>query len=179
MNKNVIRKKILKIRRNNESKKYKINFFSIIDLLKKFKIKGKIVGGYYPYNYEVNIMEILKKFEKKKYLVTLPKIKRNHQMDFFNWSTEDPLLVNDLGIPEPTSIKIQYPDILLVPLVAYDKHLNRVGYGGGYYDRFINKLKKKKKIIIIGIAYSFQEVKKVNTNKFDMKLDAIVTEKKK
>ena len=179
MKKSEIRKKIFKLRKKIYLKNKYLNTNKIINFLNKKKIKKKIIGGYYPYNYEVNIMEILKKFEKKKYLVTLPKIKRNHQMDFFNWSTEDPLLVNDLGIPEPTSIKIQYPDILLVPLVAYDKHLNRVGYGGGYYDRFINKLKKKKKIIIIGIAYSFQEVKKVNTNKFDMKLDAIVTEKKK
>ena len=66
-------------------------------------------------------------------------------MDFFHWSMRHPLLINKYGIPEPISNKIKYPNILLVPLVAFDKHLNRVGYGGGFYDRYIKKIKKKKK----------------------------------
>ena len=58
--------------------------------------------------------------------------------------SKDPLIINEYGIPEPTSNKIEYPDILLVPMVAFDKNLNRLGYGGGFYDRYIKKLKKKK-----------------------------------
>ena len=65
MNKSQIRKKILKIRKENSHKKLKINFKSIFKILKKEKIKSKIVGGYYPYNYEVDVIEILKEFEKK------------------------------------------------------------------------------------------------------------------
>jgi 5-formyltetrahydrofolate cyclo-ligase len=98
-------------------------------------------------------------------------------MDFLNWSTDDPLEINNYGIPEPTSKKIQLPDILLVPIVAYDKDCNRIGYGGGFYDRYIKKINKIKKIITIGLAYSFQEVKKISINKHDMKLDFIITEK--
>ena len=67
-------------------------------------------------------------------------------MDFFRWSTNDPLLINKYGIPEPTSNKIVYPNILLVPLVAFDQDLNRIGYGGGFYDRYIDKIKKNKKL---------------------------------
>ena len=74
------------------------------------------------------------------------------------------------------SKKIRYPNILLIPLVAFDKNLNRVGYGGGFYDRYIPKLKKKK-IITIGIAYSFQKVVKIPINNYDIKLDFVVTEK--
>ena len=74
---------------------------------------------------------------------------------------------------------MQYPDILLVPIVAYDENLNRVGYGGGFYDRYINKIKKYKKVVTIGLAYSFQMVKKISTNKYDLKLDFIITEKQK
>ena len=96
-------------------------------------------------------------------------------MDFFGWSTKDPLGINEYGIPEPISKKILYPNILLVPLVAFDKHLNRIGYGGGFYDRYIKKIKKKKKIITIGLAYHFQKIKKVPINKYDLKLDIIVT----
>ena len=141
-------------------------------------MKGKILGGYFPYNYEVDGIKVLEKFEKKKYLITLPKIKKNSKMDFFRWSSKDPLKINKFGIPEPFSKKIEYPDIIIVPLLAYDKHLNRIGYGGGYYDRYIAKISKMKKIISIGLAHSFQKVKKIPINKHDVKLDFIVTEKK-
>ena len=67
---------------------------------------------------------------------------------------------------------------MLVPLVAFDKSFNRVGYGGGFYDRYIKKLRKSKKVITIGIAYSFQKIKEIKSNRFDIKLDFIVTEKK-
>ena len=177
MSKSQLRKKILKTRKRKYPKYKEINFDNIIKILKKEKINNKIIGGYYPYNYEVNIIKILEKFEKLNFLVTLPKIKKNSQMDFFHWSTKDPLLINKYGIPEPISNKINYPNILLVPLVAFDKHLNRVGYGGGFYDRYIKKLKKKKKIITIGLAYSFQKVKNIQINRYDIKLDFIVTEK--
>ena len=68
MNKSEIRKKILKIRKKEIYKDLKINFKSIIKILKKKKIYGKIIGGYYPFNHEVNIIEILDNFEKKKIL---------------------------------------------------------------------------------------------------------------
>ena len=99
-------------------------------------------------------------------------------MDFYGWSTNNPLVINKYGIPEPVSNKIVYPDILLVPLVAFDKKLNRIGYGGGFYDRYLKRLKRIKKIITIGLAYSFQEVKKIPINDYDIKLDFIITEKK-
>ena len=122
-------------------------------------------------------MSILEKLEKYNYPISLPKIKKNNQMDFFHWSTKDPLQINKYGIPEPISNEIKYPSILLVPIVAYDKNLNRIGYGGGFYDRYINKIKKRKNIITIGLAYSFQKVKKIPINKYDKKLDFIITEK--
>ena len=98
-------------------------------------------------------------------------------MDFYKWSFSDPLKVNKYGIPEPETKNIVYPDVLLVPLVAFDKNLNRLGYGGGYYDRLIKKLSKKKKIIKIGLALSVQKINKVPINVFDQKLDYIVTNK--
>ncbi len=178
MNKSEIRKKILKLRKKNFSKNFEIDLLDILKILKKEKNFGKIVGGYYPYNYEIDILKILNKLEKQNYLITLPKIKKNSKMDFFHWSAEDPLLINEYGIPEPISQKIRYPNILLVPLVAFDENFNRIGYGGGFYDRYIKRIKKNKKILTIGLAYSFQRVKKIVTNKYDIKLDYIITEKK-
>ena len=178
MNKSEIRKKILKIRKQKNLGNLKINFGDILKIIKKNLLTGKIIGGYYPYNYEVDSIKILEKFEKKNYRICLPKIKKNSQMDFFYWSTKEALTINKYGIPEPVSNKVIYPDILLVPLVAFDKSLNRIGYGGGFYDRYIKKLKKNKNIITIGLAYSFQKVKKVLVNKYDIKLDFVITDKK-
>ena len=87
------------------------------------------------------------------------------------------LKINKFGIPEPLSSTVFYPDILLVPLVAYDSSLNRLGYGGGYYDRYMEKIEKIKKVIKIGLAFSFQKISSIPTNKYDKKLDFIVTEK--
>ncbi len=178
MNKSKIRKRILKIRKQNFQKKIPTCFEKILKIIKKHNIKKTTIGGYYPYNYEIDIIDVLQKFEKKKYLISLPKIKNNFKMDFFKWSFNDPLKINKYGIPEPISNNSLLPDIILVPLVGFDKYLNRIGYGGGFYDRYLRKIKKNKIIITIGLAHSFQKVKKIKTNKFDMKLDFIITEKK-
>ena len=177
MNKSEIRKKILKIRKKRSSNISEINFKYLLKILKKVEISNQIIGGYYPYNYEVDSIPILEEFQRKNFQISLPKIKKNSQMDFYIWSSKDPLMINNYGIPEPVSNKVRYPDILLVPLVAYDKNLNRVGYGGGFYDRYFQKIKKIKKIVTIGLAYSFQRIKKIPINKHDIKLDFIITEK--
>ena len=100
-------------------------------------------------------------------------------MDFYKYSFKDPLKLNKLGFPEPfkSSRKI-VPDLILVPLVGYDNNLNRLGYGGGFYDRYFEKNLKLNQIHKIGLAFSFQKIKKLPINKFDKKLDRIITEKK-
>ena len=177
MKKSEIRNKIIKLRKENYSKDLRIDFRSIIKILKKRKQKKKIIGGYYPYNHEVNVMPLLEKFEKSNYIISLPKISKNSSMNFFVWSTNDPLNINKYGIPEPIANRMIFPDVLLVPLVAYDKNFNRVGYGGGFYDRYIKRTKKIKNILTIGLAFSYQKVKKIPIEKNDVKLDFIITEK--
>ena len=177
MLKSKLRDKILKIRKRVNKKNIKIDFTHLIQILKKEKMNKKIIGGYYPINFEIDDLVLLRKFEKNKFKISLPVIKKNFQMDFYKWSFSGPLKVNKYGIPEPEIKSIVYPDILLIPLVAFDKNLNRLGYGGGYYDRLIEKLSKKKKIIKIGLALSVQKIDTVPTNAYDQKLDYIVTNK--
>ena len=178
MNKSTTRKKLLKLRRKKYSKNYFISSKKIFQLLKKKKIKSKIIGGYYPFNCEINILNILETFEKRNYILSLPKIDKNGKMDFFQWSFKDPLKINKFGIPETTSNKKINPNILLIPLVGFDEQLNRIGYGGGYYDRYISKVQDKYDIIKIGVGFSFQKIKNIPINKHDKKLDYIITEKK-
>ena len=177
MNKLQIRKKILRIRKKKFDKKLKINSYKFISFLKINSPNLKNIGGYYPYNYEIDDLEILDLLEKKQFNISLPIIKKNNQMNFFKWSNNDPLKVNKFGIPEPVSSKIFYPDILLVPLVGYDDNLYRLGYGGGFYDRYIEKIEKIKKVIKIGLAFSFQKITSIPTSKYDKKLDFVITEK--
>ena len=88
MNKSEIRKRVLKLRKKNYLYKTQFNFKSVINILKKKKYTKKIIGGYFPYNYEVNILPILERFENLNYSLLLPKIDKNSQMNFFNWSTK-------------------------------------------------------------------------------------------
>ena len=177
MLKSKLRKKIIKIRKIINKRNIQIDFNEIIKIIKKEKVTKKVIGGYYPVNYEIDDLQLLKKFEKKNFTISLPIIKKNFQIDFYKWSFTDLLKINKYGIPEPEKKNIIYPDILLIPLVAFDKNLNRLGYGGGYYDRLIAKLSKKKKIIKIGLALSIQKIDNVPINMYDQKLDYIVTNK--
>jgi len=175
--KSKLRKKVLKIRKVANKNNLKINFNKVFSLIKKNYSIKKSIGGYFPVNYEVDDLKILKEFAKKNYQISLPVIKKNFNMDFYKWSFDDPLKINQYGIPEPNSKKLIYPDVILVPLVAFDNNLNRLGYGGGYYDRVIKKLSKKKKILKIGLAFSIQKINNVPVTRYDKKLDHIVTDK--
>ena len=177
MNKHKLRSKVLKIRKKNSNKNIEINLKKFFSFLRINKLKSKNIGGYFPSNYEIDDLKILEMMEKKNFNVSLPVIKENNQMNFLKWSRHDPLKINKFGIPEPISSKIIVPDIILVPLVSFDSELNRLGYGGGFYDRYINKIEKVKKVIKIGLAFSYQKIKKIPVNKFDKKLDFIITEK--
>ena len=96
-------------------------------------------------------------------------------MDFYQWSFNETLKVNQLGIPEPEPKKKVYPDVLIVPLVGFDKDKFRLGYGGGFYDRYITKILNFKKMVTVGFAFSFQKVEKIPINKFDKKLNFVLT----
>ena len=178
MIKSKIRKKILYIRKKQNNKNIKFSFLKVFKEIKEKISKNKIIGGYYPVNFEIDILEIFESLEKKAGVkLSLPVIKKNNEMDFYEWSPKNILKLNKYGIPEPEEIKKVFPDIIFVPIVAFDKRLYRVGYGGGYYDRYIHKLSNKKKLFKIGIAHSCQKINKVPINKYDKKLYIIITEK--
>ena len=172
-----IRKRIIKAREIKNKNNLKVKFSLLREELKKKIFKYKIIGSYYPVNFEADTFQLMKMFKQKGYKLSLPVISSKYYMNFYTWNLNDPLYVNKYGIPEPKSKIKVIPSILLIPMVAYDKRLNRLGYGGGYYDRFLKKYEKKN-ILKIGLAITCQEVKKLPTNNFDKKMDYILTEKK-
>ena len=170
-------------RRKNYSKAKKFNFNLIFKLIKKHFYKKKIIiAGYYPSNYEADILNFLKKASKKKFKIVLPVVSSSNssnKMSFKSWIFKEPLYVSKFGILEPKNSNREIiPDLIMVPIVAFDHQLNRIGYGKGYYDRSLKKISKnKKKTISLGIAYSFQKCTKIPVNKHDFKLDYIFTER--
>ena len=177
MNKSFLRSKSISLRKIKNKNDIKINSSKVLKILKKFNYKKKIFGGYYPINYEMNILHILKELENENVKISLPITSKNNDMDFYKWSSTDILILNKFGIPEPQKKEKVIPDILLIPLVSFDKNLFRIGYGGGFYDRYIEKVSKLKKTLNIGVAHSCQKVSKVPLNKYDKKLDMVITEK--
>jgi 5-formyltetrahydrofolate cyclo-ligase len=175
-----IRKKSL-INRKKKYFNFSSHFFSpLIKLLKKQKKNTtNTISLYYPSNYEVNVLSFFQLIKKIKIKTLLPVIKPNNQMKFVEWQYLDPLRVNEYGMLEPCLLnKPLIPDFMLVPLLAFDNNNNRLGYGKGFYDKFLNKfLKNKKKIITIGVAFSFQKYNKLPVSNLDIKLNYILTEK--
>ncbi len=176
MHKKNIRKKILKLRQTVNFKNNPFQTEKLYKFIKNIKLKKKIIGCYYPVNFEANIIELIQKLQKNNFLIGLPVVRKNFEMDFYEFKEYDPLLINNLGIPEPKKMNKIKPNILLIPLVAFSRNMNRIGYGGGYYDRYINKFSEEK-LIKIGVAFSCQKVNEFPINKHDKKLDFIVTEK--
>ena len=178
--KSFLRKKFILQRQKKYSSTKKFNFNLIFKLIKEHFYGTKIaIAGYYPSNYEVNVLKFLEKASKKKFKIALPVIRSSKSMSFKLWAFKEPLYINNFGILEPNNSKKEIiPDLILVPLVAFDNQLNRIGYGKGYYDRSLKKIKKiNKNTISLGIAYSFQRSKHIPVNKHDFKLDYIFTER--
>ena len=176
LSKKILRKKFLLLRKK---KYFRVNKSFYKPLIKLIKNKKKTkISLYYPSNYEVDTKPLFQILENNKnYVTLLPKSFKNGKMKFFKWRIFDPIEINSFGFLEPVLKKNSVnPDIIVVPIVAFDKSLNRIGYGKGYYDKFLSKLKKNK-VITIGLAFFFQKYKKITTSKFDVKLDYILTEK--
>ncbi len=99
-------------------------------------------------------------------------------MNFFPWKKNELLLVNNFGMLEPRKKKIKIPNLMLIPILAFDLNKYRLGYGKGFYDRYLNKyLSKFKNILTVGVAFSFQKYHKLPNDKNDVKLNYILTEK--
>ena len=179
VDKSLLRLKFIKKRRKLYSKNYFFSFNKIFFLIQKNFSKKKIsIAGYHPSNFEVNILDFLCQANKKNFKVGLPVIKKDYKMVFKYWIPNEPLYVNRYGILEPKKQNITFkPDIILVPLAAFDKNLHRIGYGKGYYDRALRQLSANKKILTIGIAFSFQEASFIPTNQYDYNLDCILTDR--
>ena len=177
--KDLVRKKYYSLRKKKYYEISNLFFNPFIDLIKsKYKKKILKVALYYPSSFEVNILKLLEFNYISKQKLLLPIIEKDHSMNFFPWKKNEVLKVNKYGMLEPIKSKKNIPDIMLVPLLVFDSDKYRLGYGKGFYDRYLNKyLKKFNNILTIGVAFSFQKLHKLPINNKDVKLNYVITEK--
>jgi 5-formyltetrahydrofolate cyclo-ligase len=103
---------------------------------------------------------------------------KNLPLKFRLWTPGEPTIAGVWNIPMPPEAAAEiFPDVVLVPMLAFDKQGYRLGYGGGFYDRTLRQLRARKSIEAIGIAYAAQEIPKVPHGEHDEPLDWILTER--
>jgi 5-formyltetrahydrofolate cyclo-ligase len=139
---------------------------------------GAIVSGYSPLKTEMNPVPLMRRLAERGAQLALPVVKgRGEPLIMRGWSFGEGLESGVWGIREPKAESPEvFPDILLVPLLAFDRSGYRIGYGAGYYDMTINRLRAAKTIVAIGVAFASQEVEEVPNTPRDARLDLVLTE---
>jgi 5-formyltetrahydrofolate cyclo-ligase len=140
--------------------------------------RGAIVAGYSPINSEVDPFPLMRALAGKGATLALPVvIARDHTLIFRAWEVNEALVRGQYGILQPSSDAAEVdPDIVLVPLAAFDRAGHRIGYGRGYYDRTLQNLRAIKKITVIGVAFAVQEIDMAPALPHDEQLDCVLTE---
>ncbi|HET9685945.1 MAG TPA: 5-formyltetrahydrofolate cyclo-ligase [Pseudolabrys sp.] len=140
---------------------------------------GVVVSGFSPMKSEINPVPLMRKLADDGAQLALPVIAgRGKPLIMRAWNFGDPLVSGQWGIREPAGEAPEVtPDILLVPLAAFDRTGHRIGYGAGYFDMTINALRGKKPVTAVGIAFAVQEISSVPTTERDARLDLVLTER--
>lgn len=173
LDKKQLRKQLIQMRLAFDDYQKQSHF--IIEKLKKDPrfIKSKKIGIYLSYKHEVDTWKLIEEFKTQKEFYV--PIVRGKEMYFTLY--QDKMIKNKYGIDEPIDkqeINKEFLDLMIVPLVGYDANCYRLGYGGGYYDRYLKDFNAP----TIGLAYSFQYIEHYQSEDFDIPLDDIITDKK-
>jgi 5-formyltetrahydrofolate cyclo-ligase len=141
-------------------------------------MRGTVVAGYFPIRTEVDPTPLMRNLAARGAELALPVIvSRDRALKFRSWSVNQKLVRGPLGIFEsaPEAAEIT-PDIVLVPLAAFDRAGHRIGYGAGHYDRTLAHLRGIKQITAIGVAFATQEIAAIAAQPHDAALDYVLTE---
>jgi 5-formyltetrahydrofolate cyclo-ligase len=142
--------------------------------------RGTIVSGYAPIRSEIDPLPLMRALAAQGARLALPAVTaRGKSLAFRAWSAGDRLMQGPLGIPEPSPAATEViPDIMLVPLAAFDRLGHRIGYGAGHYDYTLAHLRKVKPVTAVGLAFAAQEIEAVPALRHDVALDYVLTETK-
>ena len=152
----------------------------VADRLMRFGFpEGTAVSAYWPVKTELDIRPAMNALFSRGCRICLPVVVgRDKPLVFRRWTPETALTAGPYGTEQPDeTAETVEPSVLLVPLLAFDRKGGRLGYGGGYYDRTVRELRRKNKdILVVGTAFSVQEIDSVPMEDADERLDAVVTE---
>jgi 5-formyltetrahydrofolate cyclo-ligase len=140
---------------------------------------GTIVSGFTAMKSEINPVPLMRRLANAGARLALPVVAgKGKPLIMRAWTFGEPLAAGVWGIrePKPEAPEVE-PDILIVPLLAFDRSGHRIGYGAGYYDMTIAVLRAKKPVLAVGIAYAIQEVPAVPITSRDVRLDFVLTER--
>ncbi|MEL0106187.1 MAG: 5-formyltetrahydrofolate cyclo-ligase [Rhodospirillales bacterium] len=138
-----------------------------------------IVSGFWPIHDEIDIRPLMIELSKAGLTCSLPVVdQKNSPLIFRQWQLGEPLKEDELGLHQPREdAPLVAPHILIVPLLAFDADGNRLGWGGGYYDRTLAAFRETSNILTVGVGFSLQQVDKLPQDRHDQRLDFMVTEK--
>ena len=179
LEKDKIRQEILKKRNNLSTEEVEKKSDLIIQNLEKFIKNAENIMIFMDMKNEVRITKLMKLYPEKSFFI--PKItdSKNREMKI-NRYNENELVLHKFGYYESSSSDFYNEnilDIVIVPAVVFDLEKNRIGFGGGYYDTFLKKIRGgNKKVLFIGICYDFQIIEKVPAEEHDVVLDFVVSE---
>jgi 5-formyltetrahydrofolate cyclo-ligase len=137
-----------------------------------------VVAGYAPIRSEIDPVPLMQSLARHGAALAMPAISRpDAALAFRAWKRGEALVPGAFGISEPSATAAEViPDIVLVPLVAFDRAGHRIGYGAGYYDRTLEALRRHKTLVAIGLAFTVQEIPQVPALPHDVRLDYVLTE---
>jgi 5-formyltetrahydrofolate cyclo-ligase len=141
---------------------------------------GLVISGYSPIRNEIDPAPLMEKLAAQGARLALPTVNaRGKALIFRAWRPGERLMMGMLGIPEPSTAAAEVvPDIMLVPLAAFDQAGHRIGYGAGHYDHTFAHLRKSKAVTGIGLAFAVQEIESIPALSHDVPLDYVLTEKR-
>jgi 5-formyltetrahydrofolate cyclo-ligase len=141
--------------------------------------EGAIVAGYFPFRDEADPRALMDVFAAKGHPLALPCVESGRPLVFRAWKMGDAMHTNPMAynIPEPSpSAPAVTPALVLVPLLAFDAVGHRLGYGGGYYDRTLDAMRRQVPVLAVGVAYAGQEIATLPREPHDHALDGVITE---
>jgi 5-formyltetrahydrofolate cyclo-ligase len=143
------------------------------------KKSARIAAAYLPIKGEASPVPLLESLAARGTITALPVIvARDRPLVFRRWRPGDPLVAASFGLKEPAAdAPAVAPDLIFVPLVAFDRRGYRLGYGAGYYDRTLANLRANNPIVTVGIAHSVQEVQEIPAEDHDQRLDYVLTDR--
>jgi 5-formyltetrahydrofolate cyclo-ligase len=145
----------------------------------RLRATSGVIGLYEPFRDEIHPGPLIRLLASHGHRIALPCTpKLSEPIVFRVWAPGDPLVRGRMNIPEPVADAPEvFPQVLVVPPVAFDRRCYRIGYGAGFYDRTIPILRHMHPVFTLGFAFACQEVDKVPDEQHDVPLDAVVTER--